>query len=124
MLYWGSAIRKNIRSDVMVSLTFDFNMEKVKNAGYTTDELLQPMREHAKKYGIAEPEYGVFQMDGEDAMCLVGMFVVDITDENHEYISYLNSWLFDVDGDIEDCVQETLKWYQKKGIDVKNAVGV
>jgi len=102
----------------MVTLTFDFNEERVAQAGYTEDELLMPMRIHAKKYGISEPKSGVFQMDGEDAMCSIGMFVIKMTKENHAYISYLNTWLFDVDGDIEDCVVETKKRYAKKGIRV------
>lgn len=82
----------------------------------TTDDLLAPMREHAKKYGIDEPEYGVFTMTGENAMCSIGMFVVDITDNNHAYISYLNTWLFDVCGKVEDCIASVKRRYTKKGI--------
>jgi len=33
----------------MVTLTFVFNQEKVASAGSTEEELLRPMREHAKK---------------------------------------------------------------------------
>ena len=99
-----------------VSLTFDFNKEKVERDGFTTDDLLKPMREHAKKYGIDEPEYGVFTMDGEDAMCSIGMFITNITDINHAYVSYLNKWLFDVCGDVEDCVVTTKEWYEEEGI--------
>lgn len=101
---------------ITVSLTFDFNKEKVERDGFTTDDLLKPMREHAKKYGIDEPKYGVFTMTGEHAMCRIGMFVADITDINHAYISYLNTWLFDVCGDVEDCVETTKRIYAKKGI--------
>lgn len=74
------------------------------------------MREHAKKWGIDEPEYGVFTMDGEHAMCSIGMFVVDITKRNHACISYLNTWLFDVCGDVEDCIASTKEWYKEKNI--------
>lgn len=98
------------------SLTFNFNKEKVERDGFTTDDLLKPMREHAKKYGIDEPEYGVFTMDGENAMCDIGMFVVRMTRQNHAYISYLNTWLFDVCGKVEDCVATTKEIYAKKGI--------
>ena len=101
---------------ITVSLTFDFNKEKVERDGFTTDDLLKPMREHAKKYGIDEPEYGVFTMNGENAMCCIGMFVIDITKKNHAYISYLNTWLFDVCGDVEDCVETTKERYAEKGI--------
>lgn len=100
----------------MVTLIFDFNKEKVEAAGLTTDDLLQPMREHAKKYDIKETSYGVFQKEGENAMCVVGMFVTDITDRDHKYISYFNSWIFNVNGQIEDCVETIKRWYKKNGI--------
>lgn len=98
----------------MVTLTFDINKEKAAADGYTVDELLQPMRDHAKKYGADEPEYGVFAMDGEDAMCVLGMFVTDITRQNHKYVTYFDSWLFDVDGEVEDCIEATLRWRKKE----------
>lgn len=101
---------------ITASLTFDFNREKVERDGFTTDDLLKPMREHAKKYGIDEPKYGVFTMDGENAMCSIGLFVIDITKRNHAYISYLDKWLFNVCGKVEDCVATTKKIYAKKGI--------
>lgn len=102
----------------MVTLTFDFNKEKVERDGFTTDELLEPMRKHAKKWGISEPEYGVFAMDGENAMCDIGMFPVKISRANHAYISYFNSWIFDVDGELEDCVEEIKKIYADEGIKI------
>jgi len=52
----------------ITTLTFVFNKDKLREAGYTEDELLQPMREHAKKYEIAETEKRVFSKEGEDAM--------------------------------------------------------
>ena len=38
----------------MVTLSFVFDDAEVDSSGYTRDELLEPMREHAKKYGITE----------------------------------------------------------------------
>lgn len=102
----------------MVTLTFDFNKEKVERDGFTTDELLEPMREHAKKWGISEPEYGFFAMDGENALCDMTMFVVQIAKSNHAYISYLQKWILDIDGEIEDCIDEVKKMYAKRGIAV------
>lgn len=100
----------------MVTLTFDFDKEKLARAGKTEDEMLEPMRAHARKYGIEEVTHGVFQKDGEDAMCQIGMFVVEKTREDTRYVSYLNTWLFDVNGDIEDCVVSTKERYIRKGI--------
>ena len=116
---WGkdlAILNSFTRAYNRVTLTFVFNKDKVEKAGHTEDELLQPMREHAQKYGIAETEYGVFSKDGEDALCVVGMFVTGITRSNLEYISYFDCWTLDVDGEKEDCIAETKKWYQKKGI--------
>ena len=53
----------------MVTLKFVFNKEKLKQAGKTEEELLQTMREHAKKYDIAEPEHGFFAKEIGRASC-------------------------------------------------------
>ncbi len=103
----------------MVSLIFGFNKEKVAAAGLTTDELLQPMREHAEKYGIEEAEYGVFQMDGEDAVCVLIMFVGNMVRKDPKYIGYLDKWILDIDGEEEDCIEETYKYYAEHKPNVK-----
>lgn len=100
----------------MVTLTFVFNKEKVKASGHTEDELLQPMREHAAKYGIFENEKGVFSKDGEDALCVISMFIPQITDENPKYINLLDEWTLDIDGEREDCIKETHEWFMKHGL--------
>lgn len=97
----------------MVTLTFVFNQEKVASAGSTEEELLRPMREHAKKFGISEDEKGVFSKEGEDALCVLTMFIPKITDENPEYIDLLDEWTLDVDGEKEDCIQETREWMEE-----------
>ena len=83
--------------------------KKLKQAGKTEEELLQPMREHAKKYDIAEPEHGFFAKDGEDAMCVIGMFIPEITRKDVHYLDYLDEWTFDIDGEVEDCIEENKK---------------
>ena len=115
---FGSVKIENDRSGIMVTLTFVFNKNKVQEAGYTEDELLRPMREHAQKYGIAEDEYGVFSKDGEDALCVLSMFVPKITRENIHFIDFLDEWTFEADGEKEDCIKETLRWYKERGIQV------
>lgn len=97
----------------MTTLEFIFNEEKVAAAGTTKDALLAPMREHAAKYGIEETAYGVFSKDGEDAMCVITMFVPQIVMENPEYINFLEKWPLDVDGDKEDCIDSSRRWLRK-----------
>ncbi len=65
----------------MVTLTFVFDKDNVEKAGYTEDELLQPMRAHAQKYHIPETQYGVFSKDGEHALAELTMFIPRITRE-------------------------------------------
>jgi hypothetical protein len=103
-------LQKKKEINFMVTLTFIFNKDKVAKAGYTEDELLQPMREHARKYGISETEYGVFSKEGEDALCVVSMAIPQITDDNPKYLDLLDTWTLDVDGEKEDCIKETLEW--------------
>lgn len=100
----------------MVTLTFVFDQNKIAAAGLTEDELLKPMREYARNNDISEDKQGVFTKDGSDALCLLTMFVTRITRKYLDYVSYFENWTLDVDGEVEDCISETLKWYKKKGI--------
>lgn len=100
----------------MVTLTFVFNKDKIERAGYTEDKLLQPMREHAKKYDISEVKQGVFLKDGEDALCTVSMAIPLITDMFPEYTELLSEWTLNVDGEKEDCIQETKEWFAEHGL--------
>lgn len=108
----------------MTTLKFVFNKEKVAAAGTTEDALLAPMREHAAKYGIEETAHGFFSKDGEDAMCVITMFVDRHTRTHLDYVSYLNEWTLDVDGEEEDCIDNTLRWYKRKGIQMIEGVSV
>lgn len=100
----------------MTTLKFIFDKEKVAAAGKTEDELLAPMREHAAKYGIAEPEYGVFSKEGEDAMCVIMMFGPVMLKQNPEYIHYLEQWPLDVDGEKEDFKDSSFRWLKRNNM--------
>ncbi len=100
----------------MTTLQFIFNEEKIAAAGTTKDALLAPMREHAAKYGIEETEYGVFSKDGEDAMCVITMFVPQIVKKNPEYINFLEKWPLNVDGEDEDCIDSSRQWLQEHNL--------
>ncbi|MCM1181291.1 MAG: hypothetical protein NC347_13630 [Clostridium sp.] len=100
----------------MVTLTFVFDKDRIEKAGYTEDELLQPMREHAQKYGILENQHGVFSKDGEDALCVLSMAVPQITEMNPQYLNLLAEWTLDMDGEKEDCIKETREWYAEHGL--------
>ena len=90
----------------MVTLTFDFNIDKVWEAGYTTDDLLAPMREHAKKYGIEEVEYGVFAKDGINALAAMELYIVHAS---NKYLDFLDKWILNTNGSIEDCKKSLIQ---------------
>lgn len=100
----------------MVSLTFVFDKEKVLAAGTTEDELLAPMREHAKKYGISEDEYGVFSKDGEDAYCDLGRSIPLFVGDEPRRLDFLKEWIFDVEGEKEDSLQASRRWLLEHGM--------
>lgn len=102
----------------MGRLTFVFNKEKLDEAHKSVSDMLFPMREFAKEYGITETSTGVFEMEGNDAFALLGGFVADITDEDHSYVTFLDKWELDVGGIIDDCIEDTLDWYKEEGIAV------
>ena len=102
----------------MGKLTFVFNQEKLKKEHKSESDLLYPMRQFAKEYGIEETSTGVFEIDGNNAFALLGGFVADITDEDHSYVKFLDKWELDVGGIIDDCIEDTLDWYREEGIAV------
>ncbi|MCM1084460.1 MAG: hypothetical protein NC428_13420 [Clostridium sp.] len=90
----------------MVTLTFKFKEDRVREAGYTVDELLTPMREHSMKYGIDEIDYGVFAKDGMSALGAIGKYIVNVP---MCFLDYMSEWTLNVDGDEEDCIEELKK---------------
>lgn len=100
----------------MVKLTFVFNEKVMKKYGVTKEELLKETREYAKENEIAETSFGVFEKDGEDAMCLLLKIAIKILKENLSYMDYLKKLELDVDGEKEDCIKETRNWLKKKNV--------
>ena len=47
---------------------------------------------------------------------MISMAIPQITDENPEYIDLLDEWTLNVDGEKEDCIQETREWFQEHGL--------
>ena len=89
----------------MVKLTFEFDKAEISKAGLTEDELLAEVREYAKKNKIAETSHGVFEKDGEDALCQNMMIAHTILFDRPHYLDCLKSLNMDDDGEIEDCLK-------------------
>ena len=102
----------------MGKLTFVFNQKKLKESGKTENIMLQPIRDIAGEYGIKEIGHGVFEMPGNNAFAILGGFVVNITDQDHSYVGFLDKWELEVGGMVDDCIADTLEWYREEGIAV------
>lgn len=96
-------------NELRTTLTFNFNEEAVKAAGLTTDELLEDMRNYAKECEITETAYGMFEKRGEHGMAMLLGYAVRKNKAEPDYINYLDSWIADIDGTIEDCKAEILE---------------
>ena len=95
----------------IVKLTFIFDHEKVVSVGTSEEELLRPMRDYAKKYGVSE-EDGVFSKDGEDAFCILTMVIPKLAKNNVKLLYTLEKWTLNVDGE-EDCLETSINWLKK-----------
>ena len=94
----------------MVKLTFKFNERKIRKKEKFKEEILNEMRCYSKKYGIVEMEEGIFEMDGEDALCLILDIATKIVLDNMKNIECFKKVELNVDGEIEDCIKETKEW--------------
>ena len=106
-----------MRRKQTTTLTFDFNEEAVKRAGTTTEELLEDMRRYAKECEVEEISKGVFSKSGADAMAILIGYAVRKSDTDPGFINYLNTWIADVNGTVEDCKVSIERKYarQRKG---------
>lgn len=100
----------------MVTLTFNLDYDKMRQDHVTENDMLEPMREHSKKYGIVETQKGVFSMGGENAMCAMMIYVMEKARNSTEYVKYLKSWILNTGNEVEDCKAELIKLYKKKGM--------
>ena len=98
----------------MVKLTFEFDKAEIAKAGLTENELLAEVRNYAEKNKISETSFGVFEKDGEDALCLLMMIAHDILCDRPHYIDCLKALILDDDGDIEDCLEIAKGWLEKE----------
>ena len=96
----------------VVTTTFRFKEEKLKELGKSVDEMLAPIRETLKNDDVEEVEQGVFRKTGRDALVVLGCPLRYIR-KHLNYLDYLDDWLLNVDGNIEDCKEGTISYYRK-----------
>ena len=97
----------------MVTVTLRFNEEKLNKLGRTVDEMLEPIRKTLAHFHIEEIEQGVFRKTGRDALVVLDCPLRYIR-KHLDYLDYLDDWLLNVDGNIEDCKAETISYYRKR----------
>ena len=100
---------KRKRNSNTTTLAFNFNEKAVAEAGLTTDELLADMRSYAEECDVEEIEYGVFSKSGKDAMAILLGYAVRKANADPDFVDYLDTWIADISGEIEDCKVEIEK---------------
>ena len=96
----------------MVTVTLKFNEEKLKKIGRTADEMLEPIRKLMEQNDVEEVSAGYFRKDGcydMDALILPLKYIR----KHMDYLKYLDEWMLDVDGDIEDCKAEMISYARR-----------
>lgn len=97
----------------MVTMTINFNKNKLREQGYTEEQVLEPFDEYCFANGVSRPKINVFEKDGKHALALIGKIMYQImNDEN--IICLLESWYWDVDGEREDLLKGAYKWNKKR----------
>lgn len=100
----------------MVTLTFKFNEDKVTSKGISVKEIMEPIKEYLFSYGAKEVEPSIFEAEGEDAVSIFTSLVLKITKSDTDFIHLLDAWILDAEGEISDCIEDTKKWYLRKGM--------
>lgn len=100
----------------MVKLTIELDEDEVKKATkgeFDEVRFWQKIRDYTKSKNITEPSNGVFEKDGEDAMCQLILILIQVLklDEKQHLLKYFNKLELNVDGEIEDCKQSIIEGY-------------
>lgn len=98
----------------MVSMKIVFDDAKLAMAGLSKAELLKPIDAHFEKCGATKLGEGEYSQDGSKSLCNFELLITDIIMNNPEKIELLAEWLLDVDGDVEDCIEEAYSWYEER----------
>lgn len=98
----------------MVTIQFALNEDKIKEAGYSVAVVEKYLRSFYMKRNAPEIAYLTFQRDDENAMCNLGD-IFGVMAENPEFMAFLDKCVWDVDGVIEDCLQEIKECIAKYG---------
>lgn len=90
----------------MVTIRFALNEENIKKAGFTVETVERYIRDFYERTHAAEIAYLTSQRDDEHAMCDLGR-IGSVMRKDPLFLSFLEKCVWDVDGEIEDCLRET-----------------
>ncbi len=98
----------------MVSMKIVFDDAKLAMEGLSKAEILQPIDEHFNRCGATKTAEGEYCQDGSKSLCNFELLITDIIMKKPELIEAMDEWLLDVDGDVEDCIEEAYSWYEER----------
>ena len=95
----------NYKNRDITTLRFNLNHAVLSEEGVTEDIVLAPVREHARKVGIEEPETGLFVLQtDENSFCRLAGWSIMYFLNNPDFTKYFTSVISTFDGEVEDCL--------------------
>lgn len=98
----------------MVTIQFALNEAKIKAAGHTVANVENYLRKFYGRMNAKEIAYLTFQRDDEHAMCDLGR-IGYVMRKDPLFLSFLEKCVWDVDGEVEDCIKELGDYIAKNG---------
>lgn len=90
-----------------MKMEFIFDEAKMQNRGYTTDQVLNPIRKHLDYFGKTVEEIKTGYFVGTDADFSAFAMLTTRLPRKEWFMAVIKSWLWEVnDHHIEDCLDE------------------
>ena len=96
----------------MVTMTINFKEEKLKELGYTAEQLLGQFDEYCSANDILKPQLNVFEKDGIHALADISKIIFEI-EKNVWFLNLLDKWYWNIDGKIEDILEDAYYWSKR-----------
>ena len=98
----------------MVTIQFTLDKEKINDSGHSIASVEKYLRDFYARFHAKEIDYLTFQRDDEHAMCDLGR-IGRVMRKDPLFLSFLEKCVWDVDGEVEDCLHEIKKYIAKHG---------
>ena len=104
----------------MYQLTIVFNKNELKKRGVSEDKYMNKIREYYNTHDVTEVKHNVFETTGKHAAVSLILPIIDLTNEEFEFIYLLDKCEAILGEEIDDIIEDTFWWYKEQGYKVGN----